>query len=181
MSCVTFSQSEVFILLGVHTSGSQSSNSIGKKQNPGSIWHKTEQEGAHKTDWATGADIFSDFECNQGNQLRGASLARLLLRRERLPTPGQLRAIKSTPFGLFTTGLCSYSQHGLSFLPTGYLLFFKPTARGSACGDGVFLSQSARFFFFFFTVCKLFVAKTHRSLFDWFSIYFILTHKLKKK
>ena len=40
MSCVTFNKSEVFILLKVHTLGSQSSNSIGKKQNPGSIRHR---------------------------------------------------------------------------------------------------------------------------------------------
>lgn len=45
----------------------------------------------------------------------------------------------------------------------------------------VFFFQIQQLFFLFFTVCKLVVAKTHTALLHLFSIYFILTHKLKKK
>lgn len=100
----------------------------------------------------------------------------------RLPAPGQPKPshqpssaflqlgcvlILSMDFHFCPLIICCSSNPQLGEVPVEMVFFF--------------LNQQDFFFLlFFFTVCKLLVAKTHRSLFDLFSIYSILTHKLKK-
>lgn len=124
----------------------QSSNSAGKKQSPGSIWHRqSRRESTRLTGkWEQAFAV----DLTMTNEISSEVHSWLICC---CPAPGQLTAIKPTLLSVFTTGLRSCSQQGLSFLPAGYLLFFKPTAGGSACGDGVFLSKSARFYYFFYS------------------------------
>lgn len=80
--------------------------------------------------------------------------------------------------GPLTPGLCPCAQHGLSFL---VICCSSNPQLGEVPVEMVFFFQIQQLFFLFFTVCKLVVAKTHTALLRLFSIYFILTHKLKKK
>lgn len=57
---------------------------------------QTEQEGAHKTDWERGTDVFSDFERDQWNHLRGTFLLACCSTQKGSPALGQLTAIRPT-------------------------------------------------------------------------------------
>lgn len=139
---------------------------------------QAEPEGAHKTGWEMGTDIFSDFE--HDNEISSDVHSWLICCSVQKGSPalGQLRAIKPAlrrfhnwTMSLFSawtfiSARCCSSNPQLGEVPVEMVFFF--------------LNQQVGFFFLFFTVCKLSIAKTHISLFDFFSIYFILTHKLKK-
>lgn len=173
MSRVTFNKSEVFIYL--HTRSMPWAAKAQTQQ------VRKRQERTHKTVWKTGTDIFGDFGHDQQNRLRGTFLAHVQLHIKRLLSSRAANSQQPARFGLFTTGLCPHSQRGLAFLPAGYLLFFKPTAGGSACGDGVFLSKSARFFFVLHSLQVVCSQNSHVPVRFVFHLLYSFTHKLKKK
>lgn len=179
MSCVTFKKSELSIYLNTK-SAPRAAKAQSLQMRNGSTWHREKRRkpikltGKWEETFSVILDMTDEISSAVHSWLLHSSMQKgswafgpLTATNQLSWAFSQLRyvLILSMDFPFCPPVICCSSNPQLGEVPVEMVFFF--------------LNQQDFFFFFILHSLQV-VAKTHISLFDLFSVYFILTHRFKK-